>query len=130
MITYDDVIRNLIATYVRENDGKKYIYYKNFEIDTSYFPNKPIEDITGELKEQIYEAEGIDFPKVSKGEIDIILNRTEGIKSCITTNRKHINETAATMTEKALLLEKLSYNIETKIDALIQELETMADKDV
>ena len=33
------------------------------------------------------------------------------------------------MSEKALLLEKLSYNIETKIDALISEIDEMADND-
>jgi len=80
MITYDDIIKNLIATYVRENDGKKYVYYKNLEIDTSYEPGKLIEDVTGELKEQIYESEGIDYPKMTRGEIDVIMNRVEGRK--------------------------------------------------
>ena len=60
---------------------------------------------------------------------DIYLNRLESIKICICVNRKHVNEEANTMSEKALLLEKLSYNIETKIDALISEIDEMADND-
>jgi len=32
------------------------------------------------------------------------------------------------MSEKSLLLEKLSYNIENKVDSLIQELENMLER--
>ena len=128
MVTTDDVLANLVIANMKESDSKHVIYYKNLEIDTDQQYGKTNSEIAREIIDQIYEAEEIDYPRLTKGEIDLIMNRIEGLKSCIMTNRRHVNETAETMGEKSLLLEKLSYNLETKVDGIIMELEEMFER--
>lgn len=128
-MTHDDIINNLIWTNLKDfPENHVGVLYKQYEVDTPKTYGKTDQEIAREIKEQIYQIEKIDFPKMTHGEIDIIMNRIEGIKNCICVNRKHVNETADSMSAKSLLLEKLSYNIETKVDALIMELEEMIER--
>lgn len=124
-MTHDEILAQLIIANLKHNkeNETEYVYYRKFEIDTPRKFDKTNAEIAREIIDQIYEVEKIDYPKLTKGEIDSIMSRIEGVKSCLLTNRKHINETASTISEKCMLLEKLSYNIESKIDGVISDLE-------
>ena len=126
--SFDDIIDSLIIANLRDFDGAVGIYYKNYEIDTTVNPGKTKNEIAQDIKNQIYEVEKIEYPEMPSGYIETIFSKVESIKQCICTNRAHVNQSASTMSEKALLLEKLSYNIETKVDTLISEIDEFMEK--
>ena len=126
--TYDDIIIGLIIANLREFDnGCVGTFYNEFEIDTPNYKGKPLLEIAEEIKQQIYETEKIESPAMPKKQYEVTLCAIEGLKQCINTNRSHIASIASTMSEKSDLLERLTYNLENKVDLLISDLEAKLD---
>jgi hypothetical protein len=131
MITYDEIITGLISANIKNMPQGAILFYKNYEIDTEITQGMTLEDVIKDIKRQIYETEKVpkdELPITAMEPLSAMLLKVHKLKDCIATSRKHINESAETVTDKCFMLEKMSYNLDIKIDDIINYIEEMLDK--
>jgi hypothetical protein len=130
-MTFDEIVVGLIQANIKNLPDKAILYYKNYEIDVEIKEGMTLKDVIDDFKRQIYETEKIPKGEVPSDAIEplrVVYEKCVKLKSCADNTRRHINETAATVSEKAFSLEKMSYNLENKVDDLIMYLDELNDE--